>query len=107
MQLKIHTKGIKGSGPIKKGEEAGALFSGLLELDGQIYEMVNNIQVSFGEEFASVTVTFIPGDIEVVAHTEESWAQICTQASTQAESARIRRSDGRVIAVYVSPKEDS
>lgn len=106
MHLKIHTKGIKGSGTIKKGEEAGALFAGLVELDGQIYDMVTEIRVGFGEEFATVTVTFVPGDIDVVTHTEESWAKICNQAMTQAESAKIRRSDGRVIAVYVSPKED-
>lgn len=106
MHLKVHTKGITGSRTINEGEEAGALFAGLLELDGQIYDLVTDINVDFSESFAKVTVTFIPGDIEVVTHTEESWKTICREADTREQNARVRRSDGRVIAIYVSPKPE-
>lgn len=107
MHLKIHTQGIRGSGTIKEGEDAGALFNSVLELDGQIYDRATAIDVKFeGDSFATVTVTFIPGDIEVVTHTSESWKKICEEADKREKNAKIRRSDGRVIAVYVSPKPE-
>ncbi len=108
MQLKVHTKGIVGSREIKKGEEAAALFAGLLELDGEIYDRVNEITVNFGEDFATVNVTFIPGDVEIVTHTAESWSKICKEADDREQQrAEIRNSEGRMIAIYVSgQKED-
>lgn len=107
MIVKIHTQGWKGSSPIKPGEEPGALFAGLLELDGEIYDRVNDIKVNFSEDFATVDVTLIPSDVEVVTHTKESWETVCDRATAR-ENARtaIRRSDGRTIAIYVSPKEE-
>jgi hypothetical protein len=105
MQIKIHSKGIVGSSARQEGEEAAALFAGILEIDGELYAEVADMRIDFNsEEFASVTVTFIPGDIQVVNHTEDSWSKIIQEFGEREHRARIRRSDGRVIAIYVSPE---
>lgn len=105
--IKVHTQGITGSRMIRKGEEADGLFAGLLEIDGEIYDRVNDIEVKFGEEFATVTATFIPGHVEVVAHNEDSWKKVCGKAENrERQRSVIRNSDGRLIAVYVPPEED-
>ena len=106
MNIKIHTKGIKGSAMVKKGEQAGAMFSGLLEIDGEIYERVNDIVLKFGDEFATVTVTLVPGNVDVVNHTEETWPKLLQEAAAREIRADSRAGDGRVIAVYVSPSQD-
>lgn len=109
MHIKIHTKGITGSSTTKKGEIPGAQFAGFLEIDGEIYDRVTDIQVEFGDTFATVKATFIPGGVEVVNHTEETWAKICQETERRDGMAKARRSDGKVIAIYVSPdpkKED-
>ena len=104
MRLKIHTKGITGSQTRKEGEEAGALFAGLLELDGEVYDCVTDMTLKFGQDmFATVEVTFVPGDIEVVSHTQDSWEKIARESQWRAKRAVARRAAGQQIAVYVSP----
>jgi hypothetical protein len=99
MQIRVHTKGITGSSVIKDAEEAGAMFAGVFEVDGHVLEMVTSINVSSGEDFTTVKVTFIPGDIEYITHSEESWEALMETAEQQRRSySYIRLSDGRTIA---------
>lgn len=106
MRMKIHTKGWRGSDMAKKGEEPGAMFGAFLEIDGELYDMVNDIEVNFGEAFASVTCTFIPGQLEIVTHTQETWPKLEKELRAKEGRLAARNAEGRVIAVYVSPKPD-
>jgi hypothetical protein len=107
MNIKIHTKGITGSSITKKGESPGASFGAFLEIDGEIYEMVSDIKVDYNSEsFATLTVTFIPGSIEVINHTEETWPKVVSDATARSHRTSIRNSEGRTIAIYVSPAPD-
>jgi hypothetical protein len=105
MNIKIHTQGWRGSSPTKKGEKSAAMFGGLLEIDGEIYIRVNDINLHCGDEFSSLTVTFIPGSVEVVNHTEETWSKTLHEAEARDARAEARTGDGRLIAVYVSPSQ--
>jgi hypothetical protein len=81
MRVKVHVQGIKGSGLMRKGEEASALFRGVLEIDGHFLEEVGEIEVSFsGDNFAIVKPHMIPGSFEVVTHTDESWPELVNKA---------------------------
>ena len=74
MRLKIHTKGIRGSRTRKDNELAGALLHSVIEIDGQLIEEVTRVAViSSGDSFTKVIVHLVPGEIEYVSHTEESW----------------------------------
>ncbi len=77
MRIKVHVQGIKGSGSIKEGEEASALFQGVLEVDGILIEEISGVEAVFsGREFARVSAHLIPGAFEVVTHTNESWPEL-------------------------------
>lgn len=104
MNIKIHTQSWTGSRPAKTGERPGAAFGGFLEIDGQVYDRVNDIHVSMGDEFAAVTVTLIPGSVEIINHTEETWSSIAQKAVAREIQAAARTGDGRTIAIYVSPE---
>lgn len=102
MDVKIHTKGIAGSAVRKPDEEAGALFGGILEIDGAVYDLVTDIVLKTGEDFATVTATLVPGDVEVVNHDQESWDALMerhdVREKTYKEAKRIRNSMGLTIA---------
>jgi len=100
MKIKIHTKGITGSSVIKEGEEPGALFGALIEIDGALFDLVTDVKVEMGDEFATVTATFVPSSVEIVPHTNESWAKIAGEADYQRANAKIRRAGGRMIAIF-------
>lgn len=107
MIIKIHTKSISGSGITKKGQQPGAMFGAFLEIDGEIYDMVNDIKVNFdSESFATVDVRFIAANVHVISHTEETWPSI--ERSVEERRGRVvaRNSEGRTIAIYVSPASD-
>lgn len=99
MIIRIHTKGIAGSEMIEEGQEAGALFGGVLEVDGHVLDRVTKIDVSSGEDFTTVRVVFIPGDVDYWVHSEATWNELMERAEEQRSSYRsIRRSDGRSVA---------
>jgi hypothetical protein len=106
MNIKIHSQGWKGSSPTKKGETSGAMFGGLLEIDGEIYDRVNDIRLDCGDQFATVTVTFVPGSVDVVNHTEETWPKLLQEVQARDARAAARTGDGRMIAIYVSPENN-
>lgn len=106
MRMKIHSKGIRGSQIIKEGEEPGVMFGCLLEIDGELYEQVTNVEASFGDEVATVTVTFIPGTVEVVTHTEDGWNKLQTEVRARETRIAARNNHDRFISVYVSPGPD-
>lgn len=106
MHIKIHTQGWRGSSARKEGEEASGLFNGILEVDGELYAEVTDIKCNFsGANFATVDVTFIPGDVDVVNHNDDTWSKLIQEMRFREQRAVASRadSDGRMIAVYVSP----
>lgn len=100
MKIQIHTKGITGSRAIEEGETPGALFGAVVEINGHVFDRITGVKTSFGEEFASVTVTFFPGEIEQLTHTEESWRALCERAEKDINTARL--ADGRALARHQS-----
>lgn len=106
MRMKIHSRGIRGSSMIKEGEEPGVMFGCLLEIDGELYDKVNDIEANFGDTFATVTVTFIPGTMEVITHTEDSWNKLQAEALARETRIAARNNHDRFISVYVSPSPD-
>lgn len=100
MKITIHSKGIIGSGVIEEGEEPGALFGGIVEINGHVFDRITKIEPKFSEDFASVTVTFFPGRIEHIHHTTESWKALCDRAEGDIASARL--ADGRSLARHES-----
>ena len=70
MRIKIHTKGIIGSGLAKDGEEPAALFGAVFEVDGHLIEEAFKVEVTFEEGFVVVTPHMYPGTFEVVTQTE-------------------------------------
>lgn len=96
MRVKVHVQGIKGSGPIKKGEEPAVLFHGVLEVDGVLIEEVGTIEVFIGGgEFTTVKPHLIPGSFEVVTHDDESWPRLINQIN---EARDVRDGAGRLVA---------
>jgi hypothetical protein len=73
MHIKIHTKGIKGSGMVEEGETPAVMFGATLEIDGNLLPTCDRIDVRFEEGFATVTAQMQPASIEIVSHTKESW----------------------------------
>jgi hypothetical protein len=99
MKIAIHTKGILGSRVINEGEEADAMFSSVLEVDGHVLDKVTSIDVKSGEDFTTVKVVFIPGEIDYINHSGETWAELMDKAEEQRSVySSIRRSDGRTVA---------
>lgn len=95
MRVKVHVEGIKGSGLIKKGEEASALFRGVLEVDGVLMEEVGTIEAIFsGDDFLTVKPHLLPGSFEVVTHTDETWPELLRALDERRE---IRTSTGRIM----------
>ena len=95
MRIKVHVKGIKGSGLIKEGEEASVMFAGVLEIDGKLIEEVSDIEVLFsGDSFATVKPHLIPGSFEVVTHTDESWPELINSVDEQRD---VRAGSGHVL----------
>lgn len=96
MRIKVHVQGIKGSGLVKEGDEASALFQGVLEVDGVLIEEVAAIEAVFsGGDFAAVKAELIPGSFEVVTHTDESWPQLLQRIDEKNEA---RAGSGRLVA---------
>lgn len=94
MKITVHTKGISGSEVIKPGEEADAMFAGVLEVDGHVLDRVSEIDVSSGDKFTTVTVVFVPGEVEHSVHSNDSWVKLIQKADEQRESYRYVR-DGK------------
>lgn len=78
MRMTIHTKGIKGSGMIEEGEEANVMFAAqVLEIDGHLIDQITRIRVLHApDEISTVLVRFVPGSLETIAHTKESWKEL-------------------------------
>jgi hypothetical protein len=108
LRIKLHIQGIKGSGPIKqedvdKGEVAGALFGGLLEIDGQIIDQSIEVRYRSHEGFFEVVPVLAPGSFEVVTHTKESWPELLKELERQ---ERVRNMNGQLIARNLKAVED-
>ena len=97
MKITVHVRGIRGSDFIEVGETAEVMFGAILEVNGRVIDRVEKIETKFNEGFATLTATFIPGEIEVLNHTRESWEELCKVADVRHQDA-VRRADGRVIA---------
>ena len=96
MRIRVHVTGIKGSGAIKKGEEAAALYRGVLEVDGHMLEEAGTIEVTFsGDGFVEVKPILIPGSFEVVTHDNESWPRLIQELD---EAREARAGSGRLVA---------
>lgn len=102
MEVKIHVKGITGSQITKPGEQPGAMFGGLLEIDGLIIDPVVDMRAEFGESFTTLHITLVPGSLTVVNHTEDTWPKFTSRLRAQEERRTIRNADGKTIAIYVS-----
>lgn len=98
MRIKIHTKGIKGSGMVEKGEEPSALFGAVLEVDGILIEEAFKVEVTFEEGFVKVTPHLYPGSFEVVPHTKESWPELLDQMEKDRAERAARTGMGMLIA---------
>lgn len=76
MKLTIHTKGIVGSAVRREDEESRAMINCVIEIDGHMIEDVTRVRVLHSaDEFSTVLVRLIPGEVETIAHTAESWAE--------------------------------
>jgi hypothetical protein len=95
MHIKIHTKGIKGSGMVEEGDVPSAMFGAILEVDGHMLEQAYKIDVTFEEGFATVTAEMHPSTIEIVSHTKDSWPGI--EAAIE-ESHTARTGMGQAVA---------
>ena len=97
MKIKVHVKGIKGSGLIKDGEDASVMFGAVLEVNGQLIEEISSVEVKFEESFTKVMPVLMPGSFEVVTHTETSWPELLQQVEEQREPHVARDAMGRLI----------
>lgn len=95
MRIKLHVKGIKGSGIIKEGEVPSVMFGGLLEIDGQFLPESIEIRTRAHEGFFEVVPVLAPGSFEVVTHTDESWPGLLRRLD---EQKILRDLNGQVIA---------
>lgn len=95
MDVKVHVQGIKGSGLVEPGEKAGAMFGAILEVDGQVIEMIHRVEVVFEEGFVDVRAHLIPGSFEVVTHDKDSWPAMLRALE---EGRTARDAQGRLIA---------
>lgn len=100
LEIKLHIQGIKGSGPIKqedldRGESAGALFGGLLEIDGKLIDQTIEVRYRSHEGFFEVVPVLAPGSFEVVTHSRESWADVLNELEHQ---EKVRNMNGQLIA---------
>lgn len=85
MKMKIHTRGFNGSAIRQKGEESSAMLGAILEIDGHLIEEVTRVRVLHAaDDFTTVMVRFIPGEVETIAHSAETWAQIIEELRTSA-----------------------
>lgn len=74
MKIVVHTQGIVGSRPKREGEQAGGMFRCVLEIDGMLIDRVTRVRVDHrSDEFTYVVAVLIPGEVEEVVHTQESW----------------------------------
>jgi hypothetical protein len=87
MNIRIHTKGIKGSGMVEEGETPGVMFGAVLEIDGVMLEQSDRVDIRFEEGVALVTARMMPSSIEIVSHTKESWPGV-EKSIEQAVTAR-------------------
>lgn len=102
MDIKIHVQGIATDHVREPDEESGALFAGLLELDGNVYDRVADIKLEAGETFTTVVATLIPGDVEIVNHDSETWAALLEQNDLREREYKrqgIRNAQGRTVAI--------
>lgn len=84
MNMKIHTKGIKGSGMIKEGENPSVMFSAILEIDGVLIDEVTRVRVLHGaDEITTVMVRMFPGTLDTIAHTDTSWKELIERLDAQ------------------------
>lgn len=95
MDVKVHVQGIKGSSLVEEGENPSALFGAILEIDGQVVEMVHKVEVVFSEGFVDIRAHLIPGTFEVVTHTKDSWPAMLRALE---EGRTARDAQGRLIA---------
>lgn len=95
MEVKVHVQGIKGSGLMEPGEKPSALFGAILEVDGQIIEMIHRVEVVFEEGFMDVRAHLIPGTFEVVTHDKDSWPAMLRALE---DGRTARDAQGRLIA---------
>lgn len=98
MRIKVHTKGIKGSGMVKEGEEPAVLFGAVLEVDGILIEEAFKVQVTFDEGFVTVTPHLYPGTFEVVSHTDETWPELLKKIEADRAERAARTGMGQLIA---------
>lgn len=100
MNVHIHSKGITGSRTITKDEDASALFGCVLEVDGHVIDNMTGLEVKAGNEFTTVHVVLVPGHIEYVVHSEDTWKELLDKADQQRDTYRaIRKGDGTAIAI--------
>ncbi len=77
MRLKIHTRGWVGSRQKTEGEESAAMVNAVIEIDGHVISEVSRVRVLAGaDEIVTVMVRLIPGELDVIAHTEETWKEL-------------------------------
>lgn len=95
MKIKVHVQGIKGNGLMKEGDEANALFGGVLEIDGLMIEEIMEIRTRAHEGFFEVTPVLAPGSFEVVTHNKESWPSLLQKLD---EQRSLRTMNGQLIA---------
>lgn len=99
MRVRVHTKGIKGSGMIEEGEHADVMFASVLEIDGHVIDRTQKIEVTSGEDFTYVKVILIPGELDYISHTAETWKELLDKGEAQREAYMgVRNSEGRLIA---------
>jgi len=96
MKIVIHVKGIKGSSAIEVGELAEAMFGVVLEVNGTVIDRVEKVEPKFAADFATVEVTMLPGEIEVLTHGDKSWDELISRADKDRIEART--GDDRLIA---------
>lgn len=77
MNLKIHTRGWVGSRQKTEGEESQAMLGVVIEIDGHVIEEVTSARVLARHgDIVTVMVRLIPGELDVIAHTEETWKEL-------------------------------
>ena len=84
MDLKIHTLGIKGSAPKMEGESSEGNIHVMIEIDGHLIEMVDRVSlVTKADEFQIAHVRLLPGEVETIVHTAESWAELLNRGKVR------------------------
>lgn len=80
MNVKLHTKGIKGSAVVKPGEQPGVQYMLLVEIDGTLHPNVISARVlTDSQGMTQLVMRAMPSTIETINHDVDSWNELVSR----------------------------